>query len=139
MSNPREKYGVNREAERAGAVVQFDEWEFIVRSSLEINREYEYAKAVAADKRRAELNAGGVRAHAVIPDILIEAFAECVIVGWRNVTNGHGEPLEFNRQNCIELMQDCPQIWARIKEAALDESRFRLVTAREDGEQLGKS
>jgi hypothetical protein len=139
MSNPRDKYGVDREAEKAGAVVQFDEWEFIVRSSLEINRQYNYARALAADKRRAELNAGGARAHAVIEDILIEAFAESVIIGWRNVTNGHDQPLEFNRQNCIELMQDCPRIWERIKEAALDEARFRLVTVREDGEQLGKS
>jgi hypothetical protein len=138
MSDPRIKYGVDSAAERQGAPVVIDDMEFLLRSSLDVNRGYRYALALAYDRRRADFEKGGIEAFEAQVDITMEAFADRVILGWRNVTNGHGE-LEFNRENCIRLMQDCPKIWEQLQLAALDESRFKPAPAREDGEQLGKS
>jgi hypothetical protein len=139
MSNPRDKYGIDRAAEAQGAVVRVDDMEFVVRSTSAANRGYRYALALAAQPRRDELGQGGIKAFEAHEDILIEAFADCVIVGWRGVTNGHDQPLEFTREACVQLMRDCPAIWDQIREAALDTDRFKPTPAQEDGEQLGKS
>src|SRR6187455_823530 len=95
MSDPREKYGVNRDAEQQGAVVKIDDNEFLVRSTSAANRGYRYALAMAAERRREQLQAGGVDAFAAQEEMFIEAFAETVIVGWKNVTNGDGHELPF--------------------------------------------
>jgi hypothetical protein len=137
MSNPRHKYAVDRAAEAKGSVLKIDDMEFTVRSATASNRAYRYALALAASKRRDDLKGGGVKAFDVHESILIEAFADCVILGWSGVTNGEGHALEFTRDNCIALMEDCPAIWDKVREAALDVERFRPVA--EDGAQLGKS
>lgn len=139
MSNPRDKYAIDRAREAQGAVVQIDDMEFTVRSASASNRGYRYALAMAAGRHREELQGDGIKAFEVHESILIEAFADCVILGWKNVTNGNGHELEFSRESCIKLMEDCPDIWDRIREAALDRERFRPLAAQEDGELLGKS
>lgn len=137
MSNPRAKYGIDRAAEAKGTALRVDDMEFTVRSASASNRGYRYALAVAANRRRDELGAGGAKAFEIHESILIEAFADAVILGWSGVDNGNGEPLPFTRENCIALMEECPLIWDRVREAALDDERFRPV--KEDGQQLGKS
>jgi hypothetical protein len=137
MSDPRKKYGIDREAEEHGSCVRIDDMEIIVRSATAANRAYRYALALAADRRREDLAAGGVQAFVAHESVLMDAFAGVVVIGWRGVDGPDGQPLEFNRDNCIALMQDCPVIWDAVREAALDEARFRSF--KEDGEQLGKS
>jgi hypothetical protein len=139
MSNPRDKYGVDRLAEKAGAPVVFDEWEFILRSASNVNREYRYGLGLLYRNRRDELLALGEspQALALQDDLQMEAFARYVAVGWKNVTNGHGAPLEFTPENMIALLRDCPQLWDELKDAAANSKRFPLT--KEDGDQLGKS
>lgn len=137
MSNPREKYAIDRAAEAQGAPLEIDDMVFTVRSAAASNRGYRYALALAASRKRDELGAGGVKAFEVHESILIEAFADAVILGWKGVDDAEGKPLEFTRENCIKLMEECPAIWDKVREVALDGDRFRPV--KEDGEQLGKS
>jgi hypothetical protein len=136
--NPFAKYGIDRDAERHGVEVPVDDMVFIVRSASAANRGYRYALAVAANKRRGGLDADPTRAFDTHEDILIDAFADAVIVGWRNVDGPDGQPLEFNRENCIRVMYQCPDIWDAIRGAALDNEKFKQ-TVKEDGEALGKS
>jgi hypothetical protein len=139
MSNPRDKYGINRAAEARGAPVAIDEWEFLLRSTTGVNREYRFALGQKFNAHRAELVAMGETpaAFALHDDLVIEAFSEHVMVGWRGVTNGDGKSVEFTPEKCAALLRDCPDIWEQLKEAATDPKRF--PPAQEDGEQLGKS
>jgi hypothetical protein len=137
MSNPVYKYGVDRAREAQGSEVVIDDMTFKVRSASASNRGYRYALAIAASKHRDELKADTARAFDLHEDVLIEAFADGVILGWNGVDGEDGQPLEFNRENCIHIMQSCPAIWDQIKEVALDDDRFKFV--KEDGDQLGKS
>ena len=137
MSNPRDKYAVDRARESQGAPIAIDDMTFVVRSATASNRGYRYALALAAGKRRDQLNGDQSRAFDVHESILIEAFADAVVLGWTGVDGPDGQPLEFNRANCIALMEECPAIWDKVREAALDAERFKPVV--EDGLQLGKS
>jgi hypothetical protein len=135
--NPRARYGVDREAEAKGTVVEIDDMVFIVRSATAANRGYRYALAVNAAKHRPALSAGGAAAFDVHESILIESFADCVLLGWSNVDGPDGQPLPFTRENAVQLMEDCPELWDRLRDVALDIDRFR--PAQEDGAALGKS
>ena len=137
MTNPIAKYGVDRAKESQGTEVVIDDMAFVVRSAGSANRGYRYALALAANRHRDGLKGDPTKAFDVHEDVLIEAFADAVIIGWRGVDGEDGQPLEFNRENCIRIMQTCPTIWDRVREVALDDSRFNL--AEEDGDALGKS
>lgn len=155
MTNPFHKYGVDREAEAKGAPIVIDDMVFIVRSATAANRGWRYALALAARRHRAELESlkptdeddaaeqrrKSVAMFDVNETLQIEAFADCVMLGWENVSNGHNQPLPFNFDNCVRVLQGCPQIWDTLKDQALDVSRFKIAAdaAQEDGEQLGKS
>ena len=138
MSNPLKKYGVNRDLEQKGSEVTVDDMTFIVRSASASNRGYRFALAIAANRRREELQADSAKAFDIHESVMIEAFSDAVILGWRGVDGEDGQPLEFNRENCIKIMESCPEIWDAVHEAAIDTSRFRSY-AQEDGEALGKS
>jgi hypothetical protein len=138
MSNPRDKYGVDRAAERRGKPVVVDDMTFTVRSASSANVAYRYALSQAASPRREEMVNGGVRGMELLDEAQIEAFADAVVLGWEGVTNGDGHALAFTRENCVQLLTDCPVIWDAVRDAALDTSRFRPVV-QEDGEHLGKS
>lgn len=135
--NPLSKYGVDRAKEQQGTEVSIDDMVFVVRGASATNRGYRYALAVAASRNRDKLQGDMSKAFDVHEDVLIEAFADAVITGWRGVDGPDGQPLEFNRANCIHIMQCCPTIWDKVREVALDDSRFSL--AKEDGDSLGKS
>jgi hypothetical protein len=140
MTNPRDKYAVDRAAEKQGAVVRVDDMEFTVRSCGESNRGFRYAMGLAANRRRSELQAADeTTAYDIHESLMIQAFADCVVLGWKNVSNGDGHELPFNREECVRLLEDCPKVWGIIRDAAHDEERFRPLAVKEDGEQLGKS
>ena len=58
----------------------------------------------------------------IAQDILLVVMAETLILGWENVADRDGEPKEFNRENCIQLLKDLPElrdmIWAEANKAA---------------------
>jgi hypothetical protein len=135
--NPREKYHVDRVREAAGAVLTFDDMTFTCRSATDANRGFKYALSIAAWKRRNEIKNTDATAFDVHESLVIEAFADAVVLAWSGVDDDKGEPIPFSRDACISLFEDCPKIWAAVREFAQDDSKYRPV--REDGETLGKS
>ena len=57
--------------------------------------------------------------------ILIEVFAETVVVGWENVEDAKGKQLEYNVENVIKVLTDLPDLFADIQKAASDAALFR--------------
>ena len=67
-----------------------------------------------------------------------ETFGDAVIIGWENVDGPDGQPLEFTRENVVDVITRCPRVWLQLQEAAGDEKLFKPNGAGADGAEVGK-
>jgi hypothetical protein len=61
----------------------------------------------------------------VIEKVLIEVYAETIVLGWENVEDEKGLPILFNKANCIKLFNDLPDLFADVRDQAMKSSLFR--------------
>lgn len=67
----------------------------------------------------------GVLEEDIANRILAEAFAETVIIGWKDVKGRDGKPLSFTKTNCIKLLIDLPELFKDIQEQASNFATFK--------------
>lgn len=64
--------------------------------------------------------------------LLIEAFAETVILGWEGITKKGGKAVPFSTEAAIKLFTDLPDLFNELREAAAKQSNFRAAEVEED-------
>lgn len=57
--------------------------------------------------------------------VFMEVYVDSVILGWENVEDRAGKPLPFNRENCIKLLTDLPDLFHDIREQSQKSALFR--------------
>ncbi len=72
-------------------------------------------------------------------DILRRVYADAVIIGWDNVTDRDGNPLEFTKDNFVQLMADLPTLWRAIRTEAANHENFLKAQAQQEGKAVGNS
>lgn len=60
-------------------------------------------------------------------EMLVEVYAESVILGWRGVKDEAGKKMEFSKENCIKLLTDLPDLFKDIQDQANKAALFRAV------------
>ena len=113
---------------------------FLCRRAGGTNRRYRLHLSMASERYKDKLLSDD-------PDLqlegedksTLEAFAESVVLGWRNIAGRDGLEMPFTRDNFIMLMTACPDLWVELRLEARAMSNFRVVTAVEQGEALGNS
>lgn len=65
-----------------------------------------------------------------------EVFVDTVVLGWENVTDENGKPLEFNRENALKVFTDLPDLFQDLRDQAANSALFREEVLEED---LGNS
>lgn len=72
--------------------------------------------------------------------LMAEAYAEGVVLGWDSVVDDKvvpyildekGEKMEFNRENCIKLLLDLPDLFSDLQTQANAISNFRVEERKE--------
>lgn len=133
------KYEVDPKKEKDGTEIAIDGAVFILRRAGGGNRRYKAALSIASLKYNEQLlNDKDIDAQYEAEDaVTLEAFANGVVVGWRDVTDREGNPWPFSRENFIELMQACPDVWWNLRTEARDRDNFRITKVAELGESVG--
>lgn len=142
MSNLFKKFETDPQREDQGVELTVDDCVFICRRAGGTNRRYRVAMGVGItdEKLSARLKSDDPAVVLGAEDeISIAAFADAVVIGWKNVLDRNDQPWEFSRENFIDLMTACPDVWLVLRMAARDADNFRLTTIKETGEALGKS
>lgn len=136
------KYEVDGKKETEGVEITIDGAVFICRRAGGGNRKYRAAIGLAAATPDFQAKAGSKDRAEVIAaedEITMEAYADSVVVGWREVLDRNDQPMEFTKENFLDLMRSCPDIWLELRMAAFNLDKFRAVQANATGEELGKS
>lgn len=61
----------------------------------------------------------------VAEKLLIEAYADAVILGWEGVEDRDGNPLDFTRENVIKVLTDLPDLFLDIQQQSQKAALFR--------------
>lgn len=65
-------------------------------------------------------------------DLLVQVYADTVVLGWEGVTGEDGKPLPFNRENCAKLLRDLPDLFRELQEHAGSMALFRESILEQD-------
>lgn len=61
----------------------------------------------------------------VLTKIVIEVYAETVVLDWKGIEDEHGNDLPFSKENVIKLFTDLPDFFADVRSQAQEISIFR--------------
>jgi hypothetical protein len=92
-----------------------------------------FAKALEARMRpyRRQFETGTLD-DKVATAMLIEVFADSVILGWEGITDAAGNVLPYNRANVIKVLTDLPDLFSDIREQAMKSANYRAEQTEAD-------
>jgi len=61
----------------------------------------------------------------VAEKLLVEAYADAVILGWEGVEDREGSPLEYNRDNVVKVLTDLPDLFIDIQQQSQKSALYR--------------
>lgn len=70
--------------------------------------------------------------NAQLLKILRKVYAETVVLGWENVQDPAGKPIEFSVENCIKLFEDLPDLFGDVQEQSRRAALFRAQAREAD-------
>ncbi|MGH1376691.1 MAG: hypothetical protein ACRBCK_10115 [Alphaproteobacteria bacterium] len=125
MTNPYEIFENNRELEcEKGVVIEYPGFSFTILRAGGTNTKYDEALARKLRPIANQISFGSMEEGAA-KKIYAEVYAETVIVGWDNMADRQGNPLEFNFDNCVQVLLDLPDLFIDIKKQANSLATFK--------------
>lgn len=70
--------------------------------------------------------------NALVERIVKEVYAETVVLGWENVEDENGQPMQFNEKNCVKLFDDLPDLFRDLQEQSQRAALFRAEVREAD-------
>lgn len=61
----------------------------------------------------------------VAEKLLVEAYADAVVLGWDGVEDRDGNAMEFNRDNVVKLFTDLPDLFLDVQSQSQKSALFR--------------
>ncbi len=104
---------------------------FIIARAGGANRKYAARLEAKMRPYRAAMNSGTMD-EATALKLLIEAYAEAIVLSWEGVKDRSGKDLPCTQKNVIALLTDLPELFADIRGQADRVANFTLAGAQED-------
>lgn len=120
-----DKFGTDKKAEQEGIVLDYgDGMEIRIARAGGSNTKFE--KAVQQKMRKYGLQAK----HDLLEpeqqrEIFREVLAETVVLGWDGMYDRDGEEIPFDKENCIQLFKDLPDLFDDVLEQSRKSSLFK--------------
>ncbi len=126
MTGLYETYGTNKALEtEKGVILEYPGGvEITIRRAGGSNKLF---SKVLSQKLRPHRRAHeqGTLDDAIADKILAEAYAEGVVIGWKNVKDREGQALDFTIENCVELFLALPDFFKDVQEQATSLNTFK--------------
>lgn len=120
-----EKFGTNKKAEQEGITLDYGDG-LTVKIARAGGSNVRFEKAVQQRMRKFGLQA---KHDLLEPEqmrtIFREVLAETVVLGWTGVTDRDGNELPFNKDNCVKVFTDLPDLFDDVLEQSRKASLFK--------------
>ncbi|WP_294626576.1 hypothetical protein [uncultured Rothia sp.] len=97
---------------------------FRIARSGGANTEYRRVLDLKTKPYRRQLQNGTVDV-AILEDLVLQTFAETVVLGWSGVEDAEGKVLPYSKEAALKLMQDLPELYQDLLEVSQRASTFR--------------
>lgn len=133
------KYETDSVKEKSGVDIDISGAVFTCRRAGGANRKYKLAMLFAAEKHAGvfEMDPKSEAFQEIDNIIVMDAFADCVVLGWSNVLNRDNEPWEFSKENFKELMLACPDVWQLLRNEVTNLENFKLTQVKTASDLVG--
>ncbi len=64
--------------------------------------------------------------------LMIEAFAETVVLGWKGITDKKGKKVSFTPENAVKLFTQLPDLFTDVREAAAARANYSAKQVEDD-------
>lgn len=112
---------------KKGIVLDFGEFSFtILRAGLK-NKKFTQALTKHSRKHQKKIQKG-LLTKEQDREILVNVYADAIVVDWKGIKDDSGKNLPFNRENCVKLLEDLPDLFEMIHEEANNMTNFQKET-----------
>lgn len=125
------------EAEK-GVTIDYGDFSITIKRAGGANKEYVKVFSQKVKPYRLMMQAGNM-ADEKAAQIMAEVYAETVIIDWKGITDENGKKLAFNRENCIKVLTDLPDLFSMIQAEAERVSNFRKEETEAEAKNSVKS
>lgn len=125
MTNPYELFGTDKELEAGkGVILQYPGFSITIHRAGGANKKFSAILDQKMKPYRQRFERGLLDDDTSLK-ILLETYAEAVVVGWKDVKDADGKTMEFNTQNVVKLFTDLPDLFEDVKNQANKVAVFR--------------
>jgi len=130
MSSLYQTFKTDKNLETAGVDLSYGEnskgEEMLITIARAGGSNKAFQKAMAAKtrplRRQIETNTAS---EDVLNKIVVEVYAETVVLGWKGIEDEKGNDLPFSKENVIKLFTDLPDLFTDVRGQAQEISIFR--------------
>ena len=133
-NSPYAHFATNEDLEREGINLDFGDFAIRVARAGGSNKKYAKALHTKMKPHRKAFQSGTLDAK-IGNRIMAEVYAETIILGWAGVVDADGNEMVFNKENCIKLFTDLPELFNQV---IADAENFRLFKEEEE-EDIAKN
>lgn len=130
--NIYDKFGTNKKAEQEGITLDYGDG-LTIQIARAGGSNIRFEKAAQQKMRKFGLQAKhDLLEPEQMRSIFREVLAETVVLGWTGVTDKEGNELPFNKENCIKVFTDLPDLFDDVLEQSRKASLFKEVILEEE-------
>lgn len=122
--NVYEMFETDKETEENGLDLDYGDFKIKIARSGGSNQKYNKVLEQLTKPHRRAIQTETIDVN-LLNDILKEAHAKAVVLGWENVTDRDGNLIEFSSENCYKLFKDLPDLFEDVKDQAAKTGLFR--------------
>lgn len=142
--NLYDSFSTNKNIERDGVVLDYgrtkDDLPITIRIARAGGANQKFAKILEAKlKPYKRQMANETMDNAVAQRVMIEVYADAVVLGWTNIRDRDGVEMSFTRDNVIKLFTDLPDLFADVTQQAQKAALFRDEIREEDSGNSSRS
>ena len=130
-------FGTEEKFEQDGIWLEYGDSKFLVARAGGSNEKYKKLFLKKTKPHRVAIQ-NEILTDEVGERLLVELYADAVILDWQNVTDREGTNLLFNRENVIQVLTDLPFLFSKIREECEKVSNFQKEAIRDASEALKK-
>lgn len=124
-ASPYDLFKNNEELESgAGVTIEYPGFSITIHRAGGSNKRFAQILSAKMKPYRHQLDRG-MLADEVSRRILFEAYAEGIVVGWKNVKDADGNEMAFTKENVVKLFSDLPDLFSDIRLQAENAALFR--------------
>ncbi|HOK44370.1 MAG TPA: hypothetical protein PLK67_00460 [Bryobacteraceae bacterium] len=124
MGRPYSVFQTDKTLEKEGIILDYGDFKIKIARAGGANVAFQKALASKIRPYKRQIDAGTIPDD-VAEKLLLDVYAESVVLGWEGVTDEKGKPLPFSKENVVKLFSDLPDLFRDVQNQAAAISNFR--------------